>query len=172
MHQPLGCGVLMKKYLVILLFGMLLLISCNDTSVDPELDYNGITETNDSGPEPIGNIDKDDWLEQYDLIRDGISIPLSYAVYPAYPNPTTRFSKLRFALPKSDSVLIILDDKAINKRTTIFTQKLAAGIHEITIDLFYGDPEMKREEGIVRLFFQIPTLKTFPQVHGDIKIIK
>jgi len=162
----------MKKYFVVFLFGVFLIISCKEKSVEPELAYSGITETNESGPVPIGNIDKDDWLEQYDYSVDPNSIPVVYSVYPAYANPTKRFSKLRFALPKSDSVVIVLDDKALNRKTTILSQKLNAGIHEITIDLLYGNPEMKREESIARIFFEIPTLKSFPKVHGDIKILK
>jgi hypothetical protein len=162
----------MKRYFVLLLFVLMLLIGCKDSSTESELVYDGVTRTNENGFEPIGNIDKDDWLGQYDLITDEVSVPVSYAVYPAYPNPTNRYSKVRFALPKSDSVVIVLDDKILNKKTTILSQKLAVGIHEITIDLKYGNSEMKREEGIARLYFQIPSLKNFPQVHGDIKILK
>lgn len=160
----------MKKNFLLLLFVMIQLISCNDASVGPELFYDGITETNEEGPEPIGKIDKDDWLEQYDLVTDGISLPISYSIYPAYPNPTNRYSRVRFTLPKSDSVVIVLDDRALNKKTTILSQKLAAGIHEIMIDFKYGNSEMKRDETVTRLYFEIPTLNSFPNVHGDIKI--
>ncbi len=165
-------GAFMKKYFVVLLFIASLFISCKDSLVDTELVYSGITETNENGPNPIGKIDKEDWLEQYDLVLNEGYLPVSYAVYPAYPNPTTRFSKVRFALPRQDSVVIVVDDKALNRKTIILSQKLNAGIHEVTIDFLYGDSKLKREEGIARVFFQIPTLKTFPNVHGDIKILK
>ncbi|MFH1528394.1 MAG: hypothetical protein ABIG69_17450 [Bacteroidota bacterium] len=162
----------MKKYFVVLLFWMLLILSCKDSSVEPELIYDGITETNESGPEPTGNIDKDDWLEQYNYVVDPTLVPVSYSVYPAYPNPTKRFFTIRFVLPKSDSIVIVLDDKALNRKTTILSKNLNAGIHEVTIDLLYGNSEMKREEAIARVFLEIPTLKSFPKVHGDIKILK
>ncbi|MFA5806233.1 MAG: hypothetical protein WC879_16475 [Melioribacteraceae bacterium] len=111
----------MKKYFVVPLIGMLLIISCKDSSVEPELVYSGITVTNESGPEPIGNIDLDDWLQQWDYVDDIDLIPTSYTVYPAYANPTKRFSKLRFALAKSDSVVIVLDDKDLNRKTTVLS---------------------------------------------------
>lgn len=159
----------MKKYCLLLLLSLLML-SCKEKGVDPIIEeYTGITETAENG-DVIGNVDEGDWLKQFDVKENGI--PLSYSVEPAFPNPTTRSTTIKFSLPMNDSVVIVLDDRAINKKTTLLSKTLPAGIHMINVDLKYGDVNMKREEAIARIFFYIPSIKNFPNVHGDIKILK
>ena len=162
----------MKYTVTLILVSFFIVQACSESISDPSKIYLGITETGPAGPEPIGNIDHDDWLEQFDYsVVDG-TIPLSYSVSPAYPNPTTRYCNLRFAVPMSDSVVIILDDRALDKTTTILSERLNPGTYNILIDLNYGDDFLIRDESIVRLYFYIPTISVFPEVHGDIKIIK
>ncbi|RJQ60818.1 MAG: hypothetical protein C4517_09875 [Stygiobacter sp.] len=166
----------MKTFCSVLLLGLIIVFGCKDVAFEPEIVYSGITETREAGPEPIGVIDSGDWLEQFNYwshsMDAAIMIPVSYKVSPAYPNPTKRFSTIRFTLPQTDSVVIVVDDKTLNKRTTVLSKFLTAGIHEVNLDLLYGNDSMKREESIVRVFFEIPTLMNFPKVHGDIKILK
>lgn len=165
----------MKKYLALLIVCFsAFIISCKDSVLtDEDLAFKGITETNEKG-ELIGAVDNEDWLEQWnypDKDSNGNMIPVTYSVKPAYSNPTARFTTLRYAVPFNDSVHIVLDDRIMNKSTVLLSKKIRAGYYELKIDLKYGNPELVREDGLVRLYYQIPTQKKFPLVYGDIKVI-
>ncbi len=159
----------MKVY--ILLFVSLLFwfsISCNDNPVDNEEIYSGITETAPDSPTPIGNIDPDDWL--YPPPDTGIvHTPLLYAAWPAFPNPTNRYTTFNYAVPKYDSVVVWIDDKPENKKTTLVSGYRNAGVYSIQVDLLYGNGTLNRKEGIIRLFFSVPSNPSFKTVHGDIE---
>jgi hypothetical protein len=118
-----------------------MLSGCNkENPVEVEKGFTGITETGPDGPEPIGNIDPDDWLLQFDYSpNDTTPAVLSLSVDPVYPNPTQRFTTLSFAIPTSDSVVIWLEDKPEGKDTILLSSKLKAGIYTLLIDLFYGN---------------------------------
>ncbi len=92
---------------------VLLLISCGDA-----LNITGITETDETGPEPIGNVDEDDWCSN--STTGGTT---EWAIFPAYPNPTNGEVTIRIFLNhrfwvklqiinKDDKVIrILLEDK-------------------------------------------------------------
>ena len=157
-----------KKILIILL--MMLFYSCSDNKNNPIESsdiYSGITVTGPESPEPIGTIDPDDWL-----IPTVIHIPLGpseYAVRPAYPNPTSRFTSIEYTVPTQDSVYIWIDDRPENKKVIIVSEYQAVGWYSVKIDLLYGSDSIKRKEGIIRLFFSFPNNLNFKTVHGDIE---
>ncbi|KAF0139969.1 MAG: hypothetical protein FD122_2870 [Stygiobacter sp.] len=165
----------MKKYLVLLIvFFTAFIISCKDSILtDEDLAFKGIMETNEKG-ELIGEVDNEDWLEQWNYPEkdsNGNMIPLTYSVKPAYPNPTKRFTTLRYSVPFDDSVHIELDDRVMNKKTVLLSKKMKAGYYSLYVDLKYGNPELVRKDGLVRLYFRVPTKEKFPLVYGDLKVI-
>lgn len=166
----------MNYKLIIVIILLSLILNCGEVETFPGIEFSGITRTSEEGPEPIGEIDETDWLKQFDynvLSEDGtITIPVSYTVYPAYPNPTSRFTNIKFAIPKRDSVIIVMIDKLENKQTVLLSKYLQAGIHILNIDLLYSNSEMIRKEGLIRIHFYIPTVNNFPEVHGDIEYKK
>lgn len=152
------------KSVILLMF--ILFASCNDNSLMSELFYSGITETDEVG-NLIGNFDQDDW--RFPPASNSPLSPLtSYAMWPAYPNPTNRFFTFRYAIPEASSIVVWLDDKPENKKTTIVSKDCYAGVYSIKVDLLYGNNSLKRKEGIVRLFFSIPGNTNFKTIHGDI----
>lgn len=165
----------MKKYLLLTVVCFAaVIISCKETvETEEDLTFKGITETNENG-ELIGEKDSGDWLEQWNYqVKDsgGSYIPFIYSVKPAYPNPTKRFATLRYSVPFDDSVHIELDDIVMNKKTVLLSKKIKAGYYSLYIDLKYGNPELVRKDGLVRLYFRVPTKEKFPLVYGDIKVI-
>ena len=146
----------------------LLFISCDDNGIENSEVYSGITETASDSPDPIGNIDPDDWLVP-PPDTGIVHIPMVYAAWPAFPNPANRFTTFQFAVPQSDSVVIWIDDRPQNKITTLVSEYKTAGLYSIQIDLLYGDSSLVRKEGIIRLFFSIPSNTNFKTVHGDIQ---
>ncbi len=133
----------MKKYLVLLIvFFTAFIISCKDSILtDEDLAFKGIMETNEKG-ELIGEVDNEDWLEQWNYPEkdsNGNMIPLTYSVKPAYPNPTKRFTTLRYSVPFDDSVHIELDDRVMNKKTVLLSKKINAGYYSLYMDLKYSD---------------------------------
>lgn len=75
-EQSLNCFLLVAT--------LAFLVSCGDS-----LNITGITETDETGPEPIGNIDENDWCSN---LQDG------WALLPAYPNPATENVSFRYNL--------------------------------------------------------------------------
>lgn len=66
-----------------LLFILLLLVGCEETLTESQIEFTGITETDSDGT-LIGNIDSDDWCEfEFDIDATNSDFGLN----PAYPNP-------------------------------------------------------------------------------------
>ena len=152
---------------------MFLLIGCSENSPnESEKNYSGITRTSADNPEPVGEIDPDDWYYQPDTSAGGVTIPTTYSVWPAYPNPTTRYTTVRFSMPQLGKIKIWIDDPMANKETIILDDTYSPGIHEKTIDLFYGNDNYDRKEGIIRAFIDFISASEIPLIHGDIQIIK
>jgi len=156
----------MKNLIIIMIF-VLLILSCSETPTEPEIKYSGITETSSAGPEPIGNIDPDDWYYHPTSINE----PVQYSVAPAYPNPATRGSTLSFVLPQLDTIKIWIHDPMRNKEAILFDQEFTSGYYSINLDFQYGDSTLTPIEGIVRVFIKFNN-KEIPLIHGDIQIIK
>ncbi len=160
------------KILLVISFLFTLNNCSKDNPVEPESKYSGITHTGEGGPEPIGEVDPDDWFYGNDSTISGISIPAGYCVWPAYPNPTARYTTIKIALTRQDSVKVWIDDPMSNKKTVIVNRNLLAGVHEFLVDLNYGDDNFVRKTGIVRVFFDFFSISDIPLIHGDIQIIK
>ena len=61
-------------------------------------------------------------------------IPTSFNLYQNYPNPFNPLTNIRFDIPKSSFVKIILYDVLGNVITTIVNEKLSAGSYEVNWD--------------------------------------
>ena len=163
----------MKNLIIIMIF-VLLILSCSETPTEPEIKYSGITETSSAGPEPIGNIDPDDWYYHPTSINE----PVQFSVAPAYPNPANRYTTLHFTIPKVDSVKVWLHDPMRDKEVILINQHLHAGTYEMQIDLLClidttenCENYSNLKEGIVRVFVDFNE-EDIPLIHGDIQIIK
>jgi hypothetical protein len=161
----------MKGLLLTAALALVILISCDDGPTEPKPKYTGITETSASGPEPIGEVDPDDWLipESDTSDRCGIGAPTSFGVYPAYPNPTDRSTNIKFTLPVKDSVVIWVDDADENKEINVLSKTLPPGTHQLTIDFEDSTAFKVKYERILRVFVETPVNDTIPTVHGDVK---
>jgi len=145
----------MNKYdTAILLFVLfitiaVILISCKDTTTGPE-PFSGITETGDISPEPIGNVDPDDWKCISDCPKPGEPDTSSYMLpaytcpSPAYPNPATRTCTFYYSLATKDSVVVTLNDKPEHVIMTLVAQKQLAGWYSVSIDLSGLEPKIYR----------------------------
>lgn len=161
------------KNIFMIAFLFLTFASCSeDNPTEPVKNYTGITRTSEVSPEPIGEIDPDDWYYEPDTSGSGNVIPMKLSVFPAYPNPTTRFTRIRIAIPQQDSVKVWIDDPMSNKETVIVNHKLNAGVYEFQVDLNYGDDNFIRKPGIVRAFIDFINISDVPLIHGDIQIIE
>jgi hypothetical protein len=157
----------MKNIFLIILFALLIISCSEDNPTEPKKNYTGITRTSEDSPDPIGEIDSDDWYP--DTSGNGLS---TYSVLPAYPNPTTRYTKIRICTPEHNSIKIWIDDPMSNKQTIIVDRVLNAGVHEFKVDLYYGDDNYERKIGVVRAFIDFVKIADIPLIHGDIQIIK
>ena len=160
------------RRLILSSFVLLLLIAigCKTklTGPEPPVIYSGITNTGPDSPDPIGNIDPDDWYYPKDSTAQAY-----FYVRPAFPNPTGGWATLRYNLPTDETVKIWLDDPIL-KRTTILVNTLKrAGNYSISIDPSYHDSTLShtRPDGIFRLFIQVTSNTKYPIVHGDILYI-
>ena len=144
-------------------------VMCTNTNEPVNQRFIGITETSEEGPTPIGSIDSTDWMQRFDFDTDTTRYTIS--VLPAFPNPTTRFTTLRYIIPAKDSIEIWLEDKYGNKRI-IKSQYVLAGRFDEKIDLLYDYNGNIREPEIYRLFFRVVTRKEIPQIKGDVKLIE
>ncbi|GAB4185805.1 MAG: hypothetical protein Kow00108_23240 [Calditrichia bacterium] len=163
------------KNVFILIIVFLTFVSCTEkTPLEPEKNYTGITQTSEEGPFPIGDIDPDDWFFEPDTSDSdsGIFGPLTYSVYPAYPNPTTRYTKIQISIPRQTLVKMWIDDPMSDKETVIFHRNFLAGTYEFLLDLKYGEENFLRQPGIVRVFIDFIDVVDIPLIHGDIQIIE
>lgn len=162
-------------------FFFLAFVSCNEENpTEPAKNYTGITRTSEASPDPIGEVDPDDWYYSTDtsdtVPSDSLGpvdvLPAKLSVYPAYPNPTTRYTRIRISLPQQDSVKVWINDPMSNKETVIVNRTLNAGVYEFQVDLNYGEDNFIRKPGIVRAFIDFINISDVPLIHGDIQIIE
>lgn len=139
---------------------MLLLLSCGDS-----INITGITETQETGPEPVGNIDDDDWCSNSEE---------GWALLPAYPNPTNGQVSIEFQINRrfwvkmqiinkdKKVVRLLIDDKIQNGEDA----KRAPGVYKVIWDA-RDDKGNRVKNGFYRVeFFLDGEFKC----HGDIQI--
>lgn len=164
----------MKKLVNITLFiiTMCFIISCGDANSPVKQLFLGITETGEDGPGKIGNVDPTDWLERFNYFtKDSVIGRYSISIPPASPNPTTRYTTLRYLIPANDSIKIWLED-VFGNHTLIKTEYMLAGKFDEKIDLLYDKNGHERKAGIYRLYFSVVTRPEVPLVKGDIELRK
>jgi hypothetical protein len=164
----------MKRLVIIPLFliSIIAIISCSDINSPIKKIFSGITETGQDGPEPIGNIDTTDWLLRFDYNTNDSSLSrYTISVPPAFPNPTTRYTTLRYMLPTIDSIKIWLEDEFGNK-SILKSEYVLAGVHNEKIDLLFDKEGNERNNGIYRIYFKVVTRPKVPLVKGDVELRK
>ena len=137
-------------------------LSCGDA-----LNITGITETNETGPDPIGNIDENDWCPPQQSIGPGGTISEEDGMRPAYPNPTKNSTQLGYQIVQSTQVKlqIINKDKVIVRLLVDAIQP--AGSY--TVLWVLGDDKGDRvKNGFYRVQFFI---NDEFKCHGDIQVI-
>ena len=87
-----------------------LFLSCGDA-----LNITGITETDETSPDPIGNIDENDWCPPQQSSGTGGAISEEDGMRPAYQNPTNDSTQLPYQIVKQTRVKfqIINKDKKV-----------------------------------------------------------
>lgn len=156
----------MKIIFLMFLVIILICFGCSeeDNPTEPTKKYSGITRTGLDNSTPIGEIDTNDWYfnkgEQW------------VEVFPAFPNPTKRYSYIHFTLKKQTYLKIWIDDPIAQKDTLIRNGIFHAGSYMGHLDFFYGDDNFIRKDGIVRVFFSFDSLPNIPLIYGDIQIEK
>ena len=151
------------KFILLLIFTIITITGCTEEkSTEPESKntFTGITETSQFGPDPIGNIDEDDWKPIDEI---------GFKIFPAYPNPTDYRFVIRFSLQESATVKIVLDDKPMNIANTITNRKYPEGVSQLYVDALYGSPEQIRNEGIMRVYITVTTEDKEYSTYGDVE---
>ncbi len=106
---------------LLLLVTLAFLVVCSDS-----LNITGITETDETGPDPIGNIDENDWCPN---LQDGV------AFLPAYPNPATESISFQYKLASLFRVKLQLINKQKNVVRLLIDELQQAGTHVVRWDL-------------------------------------
>lgn len=150
-----------KFFLLIILFLFVMFLGCKENTNEPiNIKYSGITKTGANNPNPIGDIDLDDWK----------SLPeVGAEVFPAYPNPTNGYTRFQFKCTDNDSVIVALDDPVENKYSIVYSKKIIAGYYSLDLSLTYGAITQQRKDGIVRLFFTVVRNGKNYKTYGDIE---
>jgi hypothetical protein len=164
----------MKTILTYLLFATFLFsnYSCKDNNLAPEADFEGITETNEMGPEPIGRVDTDDWKLMTPIIPDTnhtgpiISIPAYTNLSPAYPNPAINAFMLALTLAREDSVVIYINSSKTKTVKTLVNGRLSAGAFVYKVDV------SDFNAGIYRVFCYVYENKKILSTYGDVQVNK
>lgn len=111
--------------------------SCTVEIIDP-LDnvYSGITETNETGPDPIGTVDPNDWKMHINgqEAAEPEKIPLAFD-FCAFPNPSDDYISFQFAPGKTSSVIIFISDKPGSIIDTLVDETFSPGYRKITYDV-------------------------------------
>ena len=162
-----------------------LIVSCKKNNVaDPPAGittpFTGITETAPTGPEPIGNVDPDDWKPLmncpsnpkilhvsspvYSVRNDTTQLPPCTKIYPAYPNPASKSSTIYFSLNERDSVVITPNSTPTNVMKELIKQRLAAGTYAIQVNGSDLQPAIYRV--YITVFRQSDVLSSY----GDVQI--
>jgi len=137
------------------------IFSCSNDNPGYPSPFSGITHTLEGGPEPVGEVDPNDWK----------SIPqVGLVVYPAYPNPTDPFSHLKFTLNQKLFVKVELDDPVNRKIITYDERQLEPGTYQIYIDFNY-EPFQRPLDTIVRINIYAEKDGAQYSTYGDIRVI-
>ena len=159
--------------ITLLLILTIIVTSCNNiNSINQPIKqhFSGITETGELGPEPIGNIDSTDWMPRFNYDTDDSSLGrYTLSVLPVFPNPTKRYTTLRFSISAEDSIKIWLEDEFGNQ-SNILSKYLLIGAYHKKIDLLFDNKGNKRNSGIYRLYFRVVTRPQVPLIKGDIEL--
>ena len=145
-------------FLVILIF----MLNCGDS-----LNITGITETDETGPDPIGNIDENDWCPPQHS-GTGEVIRIEDGLYPAYPNPTNNGTILLFEIGQSTRVKLQIINKHKKVVRLLVDEIKNAGLFTVQWNLRDENGE-KVKNGFYRVQFFIDG--EF-KCHGDIQVIK
>ncbi len=70
-----------------------------------------------------------------DVKGEETGIPSDYSISQNYPNPFNPTTKIKFALPKSGMIKIIIYDLLGRKVETLVNSEMEAGYHEINVDV-------------------------------------
>lgn len=158
--------------------------SCKDKTTQPAPGFDGITETlND--PTPIGTIDADDWQPMMDCstltkviqissVSDTIPVvnpdtthlPKCTKIYPAYPNPTSRYFTVQYSLSAADSVYMTVNDSPTHIVKEIVKERKVRGMYSVTIDA------LDLNSAIYRVYITVFRQTDVLHSYGDIKIVK
>jgi hypothetical protein len=153
--------------------------SCKDKSTQSEKTFEGITETNSTGPTPVGNIDPDDWRPMMDCSASPVVLrlnipdtviqienpPTCTKIYPAYPNPANKTFVVSFSVHESDSMVLTLNSSPTIVLRELMKQRVTTGTHSITVDGSSLPPSIYR---IYIFAFRKSDILTS---YGDVKII-
>ena len=167
---------------VALLVGVILtMVSCKKgNSVDPPAQlitpFTGITHT-DSTAAIIGPVDSADWkplmacdssqkLVHFPIDTSIELLPTCTKIYPAYPNPASKFFQIYFSLNGQDSVVITLNSAPATVVKELIKRRLAAGSYSMSVDGSDLQPAIYRV--YITVFRQSDVLSSY----GDVQIIK
>ena len=168
-------------FTIALLFSLISLSCKEDTpTILSEVFFDGITETIEKGPEPIGKIDPDDWrammncnsmpkrsnIVNTDTIGPIVGVPTCTRILPAYPNPAVKQFVIRYDISSNDSVVIVLNKSSTTIVKNILNQKLLAGSYTVNVDASDLTP------GIYRVFISTHHNGTVLSSYGDVQIQK
>jgi hypothetical protein len=66
-----------------------------------------------------------------DISEETNNLPTKFAIEQNYPNPFNPITKIKFALPKTEEVIILVYNTLGQKLTSLINQRMKAGYHEI-----------------------------------------
>jgi hypothetical protein len=163
-----------------------LIVSCKKNNVaDPPAGittpFTGITETDPTGPEPIGKVDPDDWKPLMDcpsspkilhisstesVKNDSVADkPTCTKIHPVYPNPASKNFIISYSLNEQDSVVITLNSTPTNVVKELLKRRLAAGSYSIAVNGSDLQPAIYRV--YITVFRQSDVLGSY----GDVQIV-
>jgi hypothetical protein len=158
-----------------------LTVSCKKNNVaDPPAGmttpFTGITETDSTGPYPIGTIDSDDWkpLLMNCPADSGIqikindtliqSLPACPFIRPVYPNPARKYFVINFAINGPDSVILTLNSTPTDVVKELINRRLEVGVHSVYVGGSSLQPAIYRV--YITVFRQSDVLSSY----GDVEI--
>ena len=164
-------------FLLLMVLSMFLfIVQCSDKSVEPNNDTNldqdtdttsiihisGITYTTNGSS--FGDIDASDWCYQWPFPDD--PIPLDYAFYPIFPNPSFQQDMIMYDIPESTRVKIYTIDSTSSVIKDIYDKSKPAGRYWTSWD-HTDNSGNAVDDGFYRLIMETDSF----QCHGDIQTI-
>jgi hypothetical protein len=167
---------------ILFLLMLLCLVACKkegivDTPVKFVTPFTGITETDSTGPNPIGKIDTSDWKPLMDCPADTstpfakrltggeyANIPPCTVNYPAYPNPARKSFQVEFVINDQDSVILTLNSSPSVIVEQLLNRRLTAGVYSISVNGLNLQPAIYRV--YITVFRQSDVLHSY----GDVQI--